>query len=210
MWGPTSLRVGPVMNAWWSCIAFIFNGVWIIDPWMKTSIWLFNLFFSYFLWCWLDLPKCYLLTLSKKQQWGIPNGCRARPILFQTATLQKNTTAYPVIGQKKLNGAASRMMIHWASAISRSIRESHPSETNRCDEYFVECSYFCIFKSYRGEILDCSKFLLVPWVAKNWPCQVHQWSVWGSFCNVCDICWAWAWMAAGECGCRAGSGIYEI
>lgn len=133
-----------------------------------------------------------------KKQWGIPNGCRARPILFQTATLQKSTAAYPVIGQKKLSGAASRMMVHWASAISRNIRESHPCETNRCDHFF-ECISFCIFKSSWGEILDSPKFLLVPWVmgCKQLPLP-------GASMKCLKLCLRCRWhlLSMGPDGCR--------
>ena len=45
---------------------------------------------------------------------GIPHNSRAREVLFVTKTLQAKTTAYPSIGQKKLNGAASRMMLGFA------------------------------------------------------------------------------------------------
>ena len=62
---------------------------------------------------------------------GIPNGSRARPVLFQKDTLQKSTAAYPSIGQKKLNGAASRMMINFAMVIAAEIHAQHPTETNR-------------------------------------------------------------------------------
>ena len=62
---------------------------------------------------------------------GIPNGCRARPLLFQVSTLQKTGSAYPSIGQKKLNGAASRMMITFATEISAEIFDDHPTDVNR-------------------------------------------------------------------------------
>lgn len=62
---------------------------------------------------------------------GIPNGSRARPVLFQGKSLQKSTTAYPNIGQKKLNGASSRMMVFFAAMISEEIAESHEKETYR-------------------------------------------------------------------------------
>ena len=67
----------------------------------------------------------------KKNKWGIPNGSRARPVLFQTKTLQKSTTAYPSIGQKKLNGASSRLMVHFAASIAADIAGSHENETYR-------------------------------------------------------------------------------
>ena len=62
---------------------------------------------------------------------GIPHSCRARAILFQTSTLQSSTAKYPAIGQKKLNGASSRMMILFAAGIAREIHRQHPSDCHR-------------------------------------------------------------------------------
>ena len=63
---------------------------------------------------------------------GVPHGCRARAILFQTSTLQSSTAKYPAIGQKKLNGASSRMMIFFfAAGIAREIHRQHPSDCHR-------------------------------------------------------------------------------
>ena len=52
-------------------------------------------------------------------------------MLFQGKSIQKSGTAYPSIGQKKLNGASSRMMVHFAALISEEIAESHENETYR-------------------------------------------------------------------------------
>ena len=77
-------------------------------------------------------PKSISFFLAlQKNKWGIPNGSRARPVLFQTKTLQKSTTAYPSIGQKKLNGASSRLMVHFAASIAADIAGSHENETYR-------------------------------------------------------------------------------
>lgn len=62
---------------------------------------------------------------------GIPNGSRARSILFLGSTLQKQNSAYPAIGQKKLNGAASRMMVHFGAVVSHEIEAEHPSAIHR-------------------------------------------------------------------------------
>jgi len=77
------------------------------------------------------IQLCFLMCLSKNL--GIPNGSRARPLLFSTSTLQKSGGQYPSIGQKKLSGAASRMLIQWATVISDVIFRDHPSNTHRLD-----------------------------------------------------------------------------
>ena len=50
---------------------------------------------------------------------------------WQTQSLQKKATAYPSIGQKKLSGAAARMMIFFGAVVPSEIYESHPSDSNR-------------------------------------------------------------------------------
>ena len=64
--------------------------------------------------------------------WGIPNSSRARALLFLSKTLQPKQSAYPSIGQKKLNGASSRMMIYFAMELANRINRDHPSDVNRC------------------------------------------------------------------------------
>lgn len=71
------------------------------------------------------------LDFFERTSAGIPNGSRARAILFLGSTLQKQNTAYPAIGQKKLNGAASRMMIHFGAVVAHEIQAEHPSEVHR-------------------------------------------------------------------------------
>ena len=66
---------------------------------------------------------------------GIPHACRARALLFSTQTLQKSSTSYPSIGQKKLNGAASRMMLPFVAYLSDEIFDRFPSETNRLGSF---------------------------------------------------------------------------
>lgn len=62
---------------------------------------------------------------------GIPRSCRARAPLFQTSSLQKSNLQYPSIGQKKLNGASSRMMVYFAMTVSADIFNAHPTNINR-------------------------------------------------------------------------------
>ena len=40
-------------------------------------------------------------------------------------------TAYPAIGQKKLNGAASRLMVYFAAEMSEEIYQNAASDINR-------------------------------------------------------------------------------
>ena len=62
---------------------------------------------------------------------GIPNGCRARSILFLRCSIQPKTKAYPAIGQRKLNGASSRLMMNFFAEISVEIQQSHPSDVHK-------------------------------------------------------------------------------
>ena len=80
------------------------------------------------LWEIFDVRWCLWIWLLIS---GIPNGCRAKAILFQTSSIQPKGTKYPAIGQKKLNGAASRMMINFCLLISKEIYEDFPSVANR-------------------------------------------------------------------------------
>ena len=84
-------------------------------------------------------PWNYLLNFPY-DSWGIPNGCRARPILFLKNSLQPKTNAYPAIGQKKLNGAASRMMVNFFAELSHEIQRLHPSDVHRC--FKIGCDSF--------------------------------------------------------------------
>jgi hypothetical protein len=62
---------------------------------------------------------------------GIPHHSRAREILFVTKTLQSKATAYPAIGQKKLNGAASRMMLGFAVILSKKVVRERGLDVDR-------------------------------------------------------------------------------
>ena len=57
---------------------------------------------------------------------GIPHGCRARSSLFDKDSLQKKTTEYPNIGQKKMNGASARMMLHFAVVLAARVATENP------------------------------------------------------------------------------------
>lgn len=83
-----------------------------------------------------------IVLVAKSIIQGIPHGSRARPILFSSQSLQKKSTAYPSIGQKRLNGAASRMMIHFASELATEIQNNHPCEANRLDHIVELCFWF--------------------------------------------------------------------
>jgi hypothetical protein len=88
---------------------------------------------------------------------GIPHGSRARPILFQTQSLQKKATAYPSIGQKKLSGAAARMMIFFGAVASSEIYQSHPSDSNRLTSHsniFIGLSYTLCSKTAMSESMS--------------------------------------------------------
>lgn len=64
---------------------------------------------------------------------GIPHHSRAREILFVfvTKTLQSKATAYPAIGQKKLNWAASRMMLGFAVVLSKKVVRERGLDVDR-------------------------------------------------------------------------------
>ena len=98
-----------------------FNKCLTLGLYPSFSSWLFMMFFieRFFFNCQLTLG------------WGLHPSTRARSILFLTSTLQKKATAYPSIGQKKLNGAASRMMIHFGRVMSEEIAQNHPSDVHR-------------------------------------------------------------------------------
>lgn len=61
---------------------------------------------------------------------GIPHGSRARQILFLYKTLVPDPGKYPAIGQKKLSGAASRLMIYFAETLSEQIAAEWPSDVH--------------------------------------------------------------------------------
>lgn len=77
------------------------------------------------------------LPIPKPNHAGIPHGSRARSTFFQKDTLQKKASAYPSVGQKKLNGAASRLLVQFAVILSGEIYEDHPSDVNRPVPFFL-------------------------------------------------------------------------
>lgn len=58
-------------------------------------------------------------------------------MLFTKAALLPKPTAYPAIGQKKLNGAASRVIVFFAAELSHQIYEDFPTDLHR----FADCMY---------------------------------------------------------------------
>jgi hypothetical protein len=62
---------------------------------------------------------------------GIPHNSRARELLFVAKTLQAKASAYPSIGQKKLNGAASRMMLGFAVQLAEQVVRDRGLEIDR-------------------------------------------------------------------------------
>ncbi len=117
---------GQGIRGWWSCMIDTFTGVLTTDTWIEHVLTLGFFPFMIHDVFWNSLLKCQLTMES-----GIHPSSRARAILFLTSTLQKKATAYPAIGQKKLNGAASRMMIHFGKVMSDEIQKSHPSDVHR-------------------------------------------------------------------------------
>jgi len=89
-----------------------------------------NSVFSFFLCFSKKIP------IPKPNHAGIPHGSRARSTFFQKDTLQKKASAYPSVGQKKLNGAASRLLVQFAVILSGEIYEDRPSDVNRPSSFF--------------------------------------------------------------------------
>lgn len=82
---------------------------------------------------WTGVPQTafWLQPLAHKRVLGVPHGCRARGALFTTMTLQAKTTKYPSVGQHKVSGAASAMMVHFAAFMSGKIQLEHPADVHR-------------------------------------------------------------------------------
>ena len=76
------------------------------------------------------------IPIPKPNHAGIPHGSRARSTFFQKDTLQKTASAYPSVGQKKLNGAANRLLVQFAVILSGEIYEDRPSDVNRPSSFF--------------------------------------------------------------------------
>lgn len=62
---------------------------------------------------------------------GIPHGSRAKAEMFSKEGLAKKANAYPAIGQKKLSGAASRLMLHFGVVLASELLEKNPTDVNR-------------------------------------------------------------------------------
>lgn len=61
---------------------------------------------------------------------GIPHGSRAKLELFSKEGLTK-PNAYPSIGQKKLSGAAARLMLNFALLMAYEIQRDFPTDVHR-------------------------------------------------------------------------------
>lgn len=59
------------------------------------------------------------------------HGSRARSVLFMQASLQKKQSQYPTVGQKKLGGAAARMLIYFCAEIAHELHCKEASDRNR-------------------------------------------------------------------------------
>ena len=105
---------------------------------------------------------CIRVRISHVQ--GIPNGCRAKAALFVSSTLQNSSKSYPAIGQKKLNGAASRMMLHFAAEFSREVLQKEPSDLHRRgfkEKLLIEISGSTNFMVFNLSGC-CNKLFLLP------------------------------------------------
>ena len=105
-----------------------------------------------------NLPrKNPFADLANLLEQGIPHGCRARAILFQQKTIQAQTNKYPAIGQKKINGAASRLMIFFMALLSSEIEGRNPNDVNRWAKFhlleFADCDSTVICCSITKRLL---------------------------------------------------------
>ena len=67
---------------------------------------------------------------------GISHGSRAKAEMFTKEGLAAKPNAYPAIGQKKLSGASSRLMLHFARTLAAELLAQNPTDVNRlgvCD-----------------------------------------------------------------------------
>ena len=63
---------------------------------------------------------------------GIPHGSRAKAEMFSGDGMKgQKANSYPSIGQKKLNGAAARLMIHFMGMLASEHLSKDPSDLNR-------------------------------------------------------------------------------
>ena len=123
-----SLLADPGMIVLLRSIICMSNGVKSIDSWIQmldirlACFGLLVLFFFHI------YTFCFCSCMPSL---GIPHSSRARSVLFSQGALQPKTTAYPSIGQKKLNGAASRIMVFFAVWLSTLIARDHPCDFHR-------------------------------------------------------------------------------
>ena len=128
--------------------------------------------------------------------WGIPNGCRARPILFQSSTLQSSTTKYPVIGQKKLNGASSRLMIIFGASLATEIYQEHPTDCHRPGRSSL---LPCVISKNVGPCMVGNKIILFErlkhFYFSIWQVDQREFHFFGMHQSA--LCWQWSWFDAG-------------
>ena len=112
---------------------------------------------------------------------GIPHHSRAREILFVTKTLQSKATAYPAIGQKKLNGAASRMMLGFAVILSKKVVRERGLDVDRLG---------IMSTLFRNLVVEPLPKIII---GNQWyPLQVDRQCFHGPSSNFIDLCSSWA------------------
>ena len=95
--------------------------------------------------------------------------------MFCTQTLQKKTTAYPSVGQKKLNGASSRMMIYFAATISAGIQREHPCDLHR--HWFFKTFFENGLQKQpmkKSPLTFCWYIFWHSYIPERWICDVFQ------------------------------------
>lgn len=132
------LREGPGTKGLWNFIRGIWNGARKIETynnWFVCTVLVFLYFWESLKKLGKSIPQkyihisfnhtflfgisyigivcdvgCWPFSLPRA---GIPNGSRARSVLFQSATLVKSSTAYPTLGQKKSTG---QPLVCWSTS----------------------------------------------------------------------------------------------
>ena len=112
---------------------------------------------------------------------GIPHHSRAREILFVTKTLQSKATAYPEIKKKKLNGAASRMMLGFAVILSKKVVRERGLDVDRLG---------IMSTLFRNLVVEPLPKIII---GNQWyPLQVDRQCFHGPSSNFIDLCSSWA------------------
>lgn len=131
---------------------------------------------------------------------GVPNGCRAKAALFVSSTLQNSSKSYPSIGQKKLNGAASRMTLHFAVEFSYEVLQKEPSDLHRRgfkEKWLIESSWFRNFMVFIFSGFTVQQFFSLK---RGVPYQVDLGSIQGIGQHGHHFGFAWSWKTtSGSC-----------